>query len=85
MNSFEGKYIIDEIRNLSDGSTHERETRRKGQDIYIPFIEVDKCMYLVYNENSSLRTSLVKEVKDYDDYIQVYTLSTLYQFKKVNK
>ena len=83
MNPYQGKYIIDKIRSLSDDSIHERELRRKGQEVTIPWVEINKSLLFFYDEERYVRTSLVKEVKDYDDYLRVYTMNTLYQFKKV--
>lgn len=84
MNNYEGNYIIDKISNLIDGSTNKRESKLKGKEAYIPYIHIGNRMYIDYHvEGEVLHTSNIQQVKDYDDYLRVYTMNTLYQFKKV--
>lgn len=78
-------YVIESIRNL-DGSTHEREDRRKGQRVEILRCEVGAPMLVCYRDdgNKILRTSAVDSViyTEGAGEVVVYTQNTEYSFVK---
>ncbi|OMC96235.1 hypothetical protein BJP49_11075 [Paenibacillus odorifer] len=76
-------YVIESISNL-DGTTHEREARRKGQRVEILRCEVGAPMLVCYRDdgNKILRTSFVRSIADSDGVVSVVTSNTVYTFGK---
>lgn len=77
------KYIIDKIRNLSDGSIHERETRRKGHEVRLLVLQAGACMLWEYIEGGMVRTSIVQKFKYDNGVLSVITENSSYEFKGV--
>lgn len=81
-----GIYTIDAVKN-ADGSTHEREARRKGHRVTIKHLKRSEHMLVVYIDEGGkvLRTSRVRHVGESDGLIQVTTQNSVYTFRKLEE
>jgi len=87
MKNYRGLYTIEDIRNLSDNSVHERAIRKKGQEVYIDLVEIGIPLYLDYQDGRGLKTSQVKNVQYIysSGILRVFTMNTLYVFKETTR
>ncbi|WP_342439301.1 hypothetical protein NSS79_10510 [Paenibacillus sp. FSL L8-0436] len=77
-------YVIESVSNL-DGTTHERESRRKGQRVEILNCTVGQALLLVYRDdyNKLMRSTPVTNVSYGAVDIVVWTQNSEYTFGKV--
>jgi len=76
------EYILRKCRN-ADGSIHEREKKRKGQLVRIPYVEIGKSILIMYDDLQGVNTSTVRSFTDADGYLKVTTNNTYYEFEEV--
>lgn len=84
MKNYRGLYTIEDIRNLSDNSVHERAIRRKGQEVYIDLVEIGIPLCLDYQDGRGLKTSRVKNIQYIygSGILRVFTMNTVYVLKE---
>lgn len=79
-------YTIERIRN-KDGTTHEREIRRKGHRVFIAHVQLGKPLEIVYVDDGDkvLHTSPIEAYNEgwnEKGHLVVQTKNTVYTFRK---
>lgn len=77
-------YIIERITRRQDGSTHERELRRKGHRVSIVTLMIGAPMIAVYvdDDNKVLTTSNVILISRFGDVLKVSTSNSVYTLRE---